>query len=263
VLSSDATAATDAALAGKAAFLTACLNGGTTRTQHPAVPCTPAELAAEARAVAAVGARAIHAHPRSASGEESLDPGDVLPAVAAIRAACGLPVGVTTGIWTVDGDIARRLALVAGWTGPDKPDFASINLNEPGVDDLADLLIDRLGIAVEAGVWTVEDVTLLAGSTLATRAFQILLEPTSRVSAEAVAVSSAASAELRAHGIAAPQVHHGYDLATWDVIRWATSAGCHVRVGLEDTTFLPDGSVADGNADLVVAAMRLAAEAGR
>jgi len=239
-----------------AAPLTACLNGGTSRAQHPAVPCTPAELAAEARAVAAAGARAIHVHPRSASGRESLDPVDVMPAVAAIRAASGLPVGVTTGIWTVDGDVARRLALIAGWTGQDKPDFASVNVREPGVDDLAGLLIDDLGIAVEAGVWTVADVALLATSTLAARAFQVLLEPTSRVRAEAVAVSSAASAQLHARGITVPQVHHGYDLATWDVIRWAAQAGFHIRVGLEDTTLLPDGSVADGNADLVVAAMR-------
>ncbi len=159
------------------AFLTACLNGGTSRAEHPAVPFTPAELAAEARAVAAAGATAIHVHPRSATGEQSLDPVDVLPAVAAIRAACGLPVGVTTGIWTVSGDVSRRLALVGDWTGPDKPDFASINVNEPGTDDLADLLIDRLGIAVEAGVWTVADVDLLATSTLATRAFQVLFRP--------------------------------------------------------------------------------------
>ena len=243
---------------GNVAMLTACLNGGTSRAQHPAVPCTPAELAAEARAVAAAGARAIHVHPRSASGAESLDPADVLPAVAAIRAASGLPVGVTTGIWAVDGDVARRLALVAGWTGPDQPDFASVNVSEPGADDLAALLVDRLGIAVEAGVWTEADVALLAGSTLASRAFQVLIEPTSRVRAEAVAVSSAASARLQASGITVPQVHHGYDLATWDVIRWAAGAGFHVRVGLEDTTLLPDGSLADGNADLVVAALRLA-----
>lgn len=262
MLSRDAMPAGEASPSGNVAFLTACLNGGTSRAQHPAVPCTPAELAAEARAVAAAGARAIHVHPRSASGEQSLDPADVLPAVAAIRAASGLPVGVTTGIWTVDGDVSRRLALVAGWTGPDKPDFASINVSEPGADDLAGLLIDRLGIAVEAGVWTVADVALLAGSALATRAFQVLLEPTSRVRAEAVAVSSAASAGLHGHGITVPQVHHGYDLATWDVIRWSAGAGFHVRVGLEDTTLLPDGSVADGNADLVVAAMRLAADAG-
>ena len=41
----------------------------------------------------------------------------MLAAVAAVRAATGLPVGVTTGIWTVHGDVVRRLDLVAGWTG--------------------------------------------------------------------------------------------------------------------------------------------------
>jgi uncharacterized protein (DUF849 family) len=277
VSSGDGAFSGDPALVADTTFLTACLNGGTSRDEHPAVPFSPEELAAEARSAAASGARAIHVHPRSASGAQSLAPSDVLPAVAAIRAAAiraatGLPVGVTTGIWTVSGDTAsaaavsgataRRLALVAGWTGPDKPDFASVNVNEPGIDALADLLIESLGIPVEAGVWTVADVDLLAGSTLASRAFQILLEPTSRVASEAVAVASAASVALLERGIAVPQVHHGYGLATWDVIRWAASAGFRVRVGLEDTTVLPDGAVAAGNGDLVAAAMRLAAGAG-
>ena len=248
---------------GERVLLTACLNGGTSRAVHPGVPLTPDELAAEARLAAAAGARAIHIHPRSLSGEQSLAPADVLPAVAAIRAATGLPVGVTTGIWTVSGDVGLRLELVAGWTGPDKPDFASINVNEPGIDGLADLLVDALGIAVEAGVWTVADVDLLAGSTLATRAFQVLLEPTPRDPGEAVAVASGASQALLARGIIAPQVHHGYDKATWEVIRWAAGAGFGIRVGLEDTTVLPDGSVPTGNADLVAAAIRLAREAGR
>jgi uncharacterized protein (DUF849 family) len=253
---------------GDGAFLTACLNGGTSRADHPAVPFSPEELAAQARSAAASGARAIHVHPRSADGAQSLAPSDVLSAVAAIRAATALPVGVTTGIWTVSGDTvsestARRLALVAGWTGPDKPDFASVNVNEPGIDALTGLLIGSLGIPVEAGVWTVADVDLLAGSALATRAFQVLLEPTSRVASEAVAVASAASVALLERGIAVPQVHHGYGLATWDVIRWAAGAGFGIRVGLEDTTVLPDGAVAAGNGELVAAAMRLAAEAGR
>ena len=128
----------------------AALNGGTTRAEHPAVPLTPAELAAEARAAADRGAQALHLHPRDAAGAQTLDPGQVLAAVAATRAATGLPVGVTTGIWTVDGDVARRLDLVARWTGPDRPDYASINMNEPGTDDLADLLTS-LGIDDRGG----------------------------------------------------------------------------------------------------------------
>jgi len=245
-----------------------CLNGGTSRAEHPAVPLTPGELAAEARSAAASGARAIHVHPRSADGVQSLAPSDVLPAVAAIRAATGLPVGVTTGIWAASGTTAlektaRRLALVAGWTGPDKPDFASVNVNEPGIDDLAELLIGSLDIQVEAGVWTLADVDLLAGSTLATRAFQVLVEPTSLVAPEAVAVASGVSAALLELRVTVPQVHHGYGQATWDVIRWAAGAGHGIRVGLEDTTVLPDGAVAAGNGDLVAAAMRVAAEAAR
>ena len=134
-------------------LIQACLNGSTTRAEHPAVPLTPAELAAEARASAAAGAESVHLHPRDPSGAQTLIPDHVLAAVAAVRAASGLPVGVTTGIWTVDGDTARRMSLVDRWTGQHRPDFASINVNEPGTDALADLLTS-LGIEIEAGVWT-------------------------------------------------------------------------------------------------------------
>ena len=101
-------------------LIQASLNGGTTRAEHPAVPLTPAELAAEARAAAAAGARAIHVHPRDLSGAQTLRPEHVLAAVAAVRAATGLPVGVTTGIWAVDGDVRRRMSLVADWSGRDR-----------------------------------------------------------------------------------------------------------------------------------------------
>jgi uncharacterized protein (DUF849 family) len=58
-------------------------------------------------------------------------------------------------------------------------------------------------------------------------------------------------------GITARQVRHGYGLATWDVLRAAIADGQDIRIGLEDTTVLPDGSTAAGNADLVAAAARL------
>ncbi|MGC1565711.1 MAG: 3-keto-5-aminohexanoate cleavage protein, partial [Trebonia sp.] len=59
-------------------------------------------------------------------------------------------------------------------------------------------------------------------------------------------------------GIEAPQLHHGYGVATWDVMRAAVAKGQDIRVGLEDTTVLPDGSVATGNGELVAAAGQLA-----
>lgn len=241
-------------------LIQACLNGPTIRIEHPAVPLTPAELAVEARAAAEAGAESIHVHPRDASAAQTLAPDDVLAAVAAIRAATALPVGVTTGIWTVDGDVARRISLVGHWTGPDRPDFASINVNEPGTDALADLLTS-LDIEIEAGVWTVEDARLLSASTFGDRVIRVLLEPVDRSPAAAVATAAEASAELARLGIEAPQLHHGYGLATWDVLRAAVAMGHDIRVGLEDTTVLPDGSVATGNGDLVAAAARLARDA--
>jgi uncharacterized protein (DUF849 family) len=240
-------------------LIQACLNGGTTRVEHSAVPFTPAELAADARAAKLAGAGAIHVHPRDSSGAQTLWPQDVLAAAAAVRAATGLPVGVTTGIWVVDGDTGRRMSLVAGWTGADRPDFASINMNEPGTDSLADLLT-RLGIEIEAGVWTAEDARRLAVSTFASRVIRVLLEPVERSSA-AVATAAESVAELTRLGITAPRMHHGYGVATWDVLRAAVAMGEDIRIGLEDTTVLPDGTAAAGNAELVAAAARLAREA--
>jgi uncharacterized protein (DUF849 family) len=237
----------------------AALNGGTTRAEHPAVPLTAAELAADARVAAERGAQALHLHPRDADGAQTLDPEHVLAAVAATRAATGLPVGVTTGIWTVDGDVGRRLDLVGRWGGPDRPDYASINMNEPGTEDLADLLTS-LGIQIEAGVWTAEDARLLGAAAFKDRILRVLMEPVDRDPSGAVATAAEAASELARLGITARQVHHGYDLATWDVMRAALALGQDIRVGLEDTTVLPDGSVAAGNADLVAAAVRLARE---
>lgn len=242
-------------------LIQASLNGGTTRVEHPAVPLTPAELATDARAAAASGAEAIHLHPRDPSGAQTLVAEHVLAAVAAVRAATGLPVGVTTGIWAVDGDVGRRMSLVADWTGPDRPDYASVNMNEPGTDALADLLTS-LGIEIEAGVWTVADARLLGASTFGNRILRVLLEPVDRSPAGAVATAATAAAELARLGIAARQVHHGYGLATWDVLRAAVAMGADVRVGLEDTTVLPDGLVAAGNGELVAAAVRLVRSVG-
>ena len=132
-------------------------------------------------------------------------------------------------------------------------------MNEPGTDALADLLTG-LGIAIEAGVWTVDDARSLGESTFGGRVLRVLLEPVDRSPDGAVATAAATAAELTRLGITAPQVHHGYGLATWDVIRAAVAMGQDFRVGLEDTTVLPDGRVAAGNGELVAAAVRLAGE---
>lgn len=237
-------------------LIQAALNGGTSRSEHSAVPVTPAELATAAREAQAAGATVIHIHPRDTSGAQTLVSGHVHAAVAAVREATGLPVSVTTGIWTVDGEAGRRLALVADWGGPGRPDFVSINMNEPGIEPLADL-VTSLGIGIEAGIWTADEARQLGTCAFRDRVRRILLEPEDQIPAVAVATASEASAELTRLGIDVPQVHHGYGPATWDVLKAAAAGGFGIRVGLEDTTVLPDGKTASGNGDLIAAAVAL------
>jgi uncharacterized protein (DUF849 family) len=133
-------------------LLKACLNGARDVDEHPALPVSAAQLAADARACVRAGAGAIHCRPRDADGRESLD-GDIVDAlVAEVRAACRVPVGVATDAWS-EPDPERRAALVAARTAPD---IASVNLSEPGAVQVMHALL-RAGIGIEAGIWSVED----------------------------------------------------------------------------------------------------------
>jgi uncharacterized protein (DUF849 family) len=142
----------------------ACLNGGRARAEHAAVPTTPAELAEATAAAVAVGAEAVHVHPRSASGAESLAAEDIGAAVRAIRARCpGTPVGVSTGLWISGGNPAARHAAVEAWLNlseVERPDFASVNVGELGSVAIARTLLAG-GIGVEAGIWTSADAEAL------------------------------------------------------------------------------------------------------
>lgn len=124
-------------------MIKAATNGGRTRAEHPAIPVTPEQQAAEAAVAADAGA--IHVHVRGPDGRESLGSDDVARALGAIRAVCpGTAVGVSTWIAT---DASRCLSLVKGWKV--LPDFASVNVHEDGVIELIRLLLDRR-VGVEA-----------------------------------------------------------------------------------------------------------------
>lgn len=233
----------------------ACLNGTRPPGVHPALPLTASELAADAAACAAAGAGAFHVHPRGPDGAESLDAGDVDAAVAAIRATCpGLPVGVSTAAWIVP-DLAARLGAIGAWTSA--PDFASVNLSEDGHADVMAALRDA-GVGIEAGVWGVEDVAALAASGFAGSLLRVLVEPEDEDAVTAVARAAAIDRALDRAGIDAPRLHHGAERATWAVLRRAVVAGHDVRIGLEDTLVLEDGTTPAGNAQLVGAAVALA-----
>ncbi|MBD0283349.1 MAG: 3-keto-5-aminohexanoate cleavage protein [Thermoleophilaceae bacterium] len=231
--------------------LQACLNGSRPRSEHPAVPVAPAELAAAARAAVDAGADELHVHPRGADERDTLEPGPVAGATAAIRATCpGVPLGLTTGIWAAGGDARRRLELVAAWD--ELPDYVSVNLSEPGFAELCDLVTGR-GMGIEAGAWSTEDAAALAVSRV--ECLRVLVEPASGGAEDQLEAARRIERALREVGIAPPQLHHGAGAQTWRVLAAARQRGHDVRIGLEDTTVLPDGSTARDNAELVAAAL--------
>ena len=240
-------------------MLKACLNGGTTRVQSPYVPLTPAELAADAVRCRAAGAYAVHVHPRTDDGAESLDAETIGAAVEAIRrVAPGLPVGVSTGAW-IAPDPAQRLAAVRSWaTLPSavRPDFASVNAHEEAAEDVASALYDG-GIGVEAGLWTVAAV----------EAYRRWRVPCLRLLVELVDVAPhpapqpalvTAAEILDTLGDEPSILLHAEGPATWTVLREAVRRGLDTRIGIEDTSMLPDGSMVD-NVALVAHAVALGA----
>ena len=224
----------------------ACLNGSRTRTEHPAVPLTPAELAADAIAVRRAGAFAVHVHPRDSTGDQTLSGRDCDAAVAAIRGgAPRLPVGLSTAE-AIDRDPFARAAAVRAWRQP--PDFISVNLSELGWQGIMRAAV-HAGIGIEAGLATPADAQEFTRSPFVHQVVRALVE------VEGGAEDARAIAELIPTGV--PQLWHGYGERTWEVLAAAADVGVDTRVGLEDVLVLPDGRPATDNAVLVAAAVAL------
>jgi len=229
----------------------ACINGARTPEAHPNLPVTPEQLAAQALAAHGGGAKAVHMHPKNAEGVDSLLPEHVDAAVDAVRHAVpGLPLGVTTGFWALP-DVDARLRAVDGWTV--LPDFASVNWHEPGSEELARLLLSK-GIGVEAGIFNAEAAESWAASEIAEHCMRVMIE---LLGDGDVATADDLLSQVMARQSPAPVLLHGMDESCWPLLEHAGKRGVQVRIGMEDTLRMPDGSTAPDNAALVSAAVAL------
>jgi len=236
-------------------LIKACLNGNRRPEHHEAVPLSPTALANDALECQRVGAGAVHIHPRGMGGRETLEPDACAAAVEAIRDLCpGLPVGLTTGLW-ITGDNKRRLGLIEGWTV--LPDFCSVNVSEPGTDELCELLLAK-GIAIEAGLSSIADARFFVDSQFHERCIRVLIEVEPGGPDDPLKSAAAMRRILDVGGVNLPRLQHGLGTTAWPLFADALARGYDVRIGLEDTLAMPDGSRARSNAELVAAAARLA-----
>jgi uncharacterized protein (DUF849 family) len=237
-----------------AALLQACLNGSRTDTEHPAIPRTPDELAAEGRASVDAGARVLHLHPYDDDGAETLAAEPCAAALRDVHAACpGIPISLSTSA-DIEADPQRRLELVAGWT--ELPELVTANQGEPGILELCEHLLAR-EVGIEAGLLRLDDARAFVASGIADRCVRVLIEPLDADPATAVAHAAAIEQLVIDAGVELEQVHHGDDVATWRVMERGVARGHGIRVGLEDTTVLPDGRRPAGNGELVSVAAEM------
>jgi uncharacterized protein (DUF849 family) len=154
----------------------------------------------------------------------------------------------------VDWD-ERLLASVDRWRV--LPDYASVNLSEK----VAPVLIQKLhqrGIAIEAGLARIEDAERLLQLGLEQFALRILIEVGEQDLERAHGVTGAILAVLGRSSVQKPLLLHGVDASAWPLLHRALESGFSTRIGLEDASIFPDGSLAGSNAELVAAAIRSA-----
>jgi uncharacterized protein (DUF849 family) len=236
-------------------LIKAAINGGRTRAEHPGVPVSPAELAADVAECLKAGAGAIHLHIRTTSNDdsekESLEAEDVERTIHAVRAVAPIEqIGISTGAWI----LPHPARLEAATTWKILPGFASVNFSEEGATELAKLLLSR-GMEVEAGLCDAGNAQVFLQSGLATRCLRVLLEPQEQELERALEVVNAMEKVLK------PEVDlhlllHGTEATAWPMLEEAIARGYDVRIGLEDTMVLPDGRIAKDNVELVAEAVR-------
>lgn len=246
-------------------------NGGRrTKSDHPAIPLTPDELARTAAECLEAGAAMIHVHVRRGDGRHLLDADAYREAIDAIRREVGdrLVIQITTealGIYTPDEQIAVLKAV--------RPEAASLALRELAPDTAGEVAF------AEALAWMNRENVLpqiiLYEPAEAVRLFKMIQRglvpqmdiPVLFVLGRYTATQTSRPADLLP--FLAPDVPA---LAHWSVCAFGQhEAACvtagvllggHARVGFENNLYLPGGKAACSNAALVAAVANAVGELG-
>jgi 3-keto-5-aminohexanoate cleavage enzyme len=251
------------------------------RDQCPAIPYTPAEYAAEARRIVDEGAVMIHIHARRPEGTPSYEVEDFRAITEAIRAEVDdVIINYSTGAMGVPAE--KRIAYLREL----RPDVAALNMGSMNYakysprrkefvfkavfanpfDEIIEFLtvMNELGIRPEHECFDVGHV-----GSLAPLMDMGVLQPPLHVDL-VMGVTGGIPPTARNLAMMADNVPAGshwgvvgISRAQWMLVAAALTLGGSVRVGLEDNFYLPDGTMARSNGDLVARARRLTEDVGR
>jgi len=236
-------------------------NGPWGRDVHSAIPVSLDELVLDLRACFEVGATGVHLHVRDQSGAETLHPAIVGETCRRVRETAeevgvSVEIGLTTGAWIV-ADLAERIAMIREWEGVD---CATVNLSEQGFEQVMAAMLD-VGIGVDVGLWASLEMNRLIQSGLLPRVQRVSIELDPGepyfLQGEPTQLAQQINDALDDAGSTCPRLTHGMNEWTWPLVQDAFRRGHDTRVGFEDSVLLPDGTIAQSNAQLVQAALVL------
>jgi 3-keto-5-aminohexanoate cleavage enzyme len=264
-------------------IITCAISGAVAnREQCPAIPYTPDEYAAEARRIVDEGGAMIHIHARRPDGTPSYEIEDFRAITEAILGAVDdVIINYSTG--AIGVPLEQRVAYLKEL----RPEVGALNMGSMNYAKYSRRRKDFVFQAVFENSF--ETITTLlhamneAGVKPEHECFDSghvanldplldmgILEPPLQVSCVmGVTGGIRPTARNLAHmAEQVPPVPHqwgviGISREQWTLVAAALSLGGNVRVGLEDNFYLPDGTMARSNGDLVAKARAMSEDAGR
>ena len=255
------------------------------RDQCPAIPYTPEEYAAEARRAVDEGASQIHIHARTREGVPSYEIEDFRAITEAIRAeAPDVIINYSTGALGVP--IEKRIAYLREL----RPDVAALNMGsmnyakysrrrrdfvfkavfENSFDTTIEFItaMNELGIQPEHECFDaghVANLDPLIDMGLLPNRLQISLVMGVTGGIRPNPRNVALMSEQIPGGAEGPNNWQviGVSRDQWKLLAAALVLGGNVRAGLEDNFYLPDGTMARSNGELIAKARGMAEDIGR
>jgi len=252
------------------------------RDQCPAIPYTPEDYAAEARRIVDEGGVHIHIHARRPDGTPSYEVEDFQAITDAIRAEVGDAAIINHSTGTIGVPLEKRIAYLRAC----RPEVAALNMGSMNYakysrsrkdfvfklvftnpfDEILELLgvLNELGIKPEHECFDVGHVGSLAplidmGALGGRPHVDFVMGVVGGIPATARNVATMADN--------VPEGSHwgviGISRVQWLVVAAGLTLGGSIRVGLEDNFYLPDGTMARSNGDLVAKARQMTEDIGR
>ena len=265
------------------AIITCSISGAlANREQCPAIPYTPEEYASEARRIVDEGGVHIHIHARKPDGTPSYEVEDFQNIKDAIKAEIGDAAIINFSTGTVGVSVEKRVAYLREV----RPEVAALNMGsmnyakystsrkdfvfktvfENSFDEIIELLnaMNELGIRPEHECFDVGHV----GSLAPLVDMGVLHEPLHVDLVMGVTGGvppTARNLAMMADNV--PAGAHwgviGISRVQWMLVAAALTLGGSIRVGLEDNLYLPDGTMATSNGELIAKARQLTEDIGR